>query len=130
MGPFLKNGNPIHSLTGKTKMVKILSQQELEKYVPGQGCVCSAYSAEECGCPGSDIDWTPKEVYKLRLVLKNIITTFFEDGTDSNCANKMMEIAEEALNKCNHDGETWFDRTLDENGDMHNVCCKCGKNID
>jgi hypothetical protein len=34
-----------------------------EKYTPGEGCECSAYSESECGC---DVDWTPREVYELR----------------------------------------------------------------
>ena len=34
-----------------------------EKYIPGEGCQCSARCSCECGC---DVDWTPKEVYKLR----------------------------------------------------------------
>ena len=34
-----------------------------EKYIPGEGCQCSARCSCECGC---DVDWTPKEVYELR----------------------------------------------------------------
>jgi len=34
-----------------------------EKYIPGEGCQCSARCSCECGC---DVDWNPKEVYKLR----------------------------------------------------------------
>jgi len=35
--------------------------------------------------------------------------------------------------KCPHcasEEGTWFDRSLDEHGDMHNVCESCGKNVD
>jgi hypothetical protein len=34
-----------------------------EKYIPGEGCQCSARCSCECGC---DVDWTPREVYELR----------------------------------------------------------------
>jgi len=34
-----------------------------EKYIPGEGCQCSARCSCECGC---DVDWTPREVYDLR----------------------------------------------------------------
>jgi hypothetical protein len=34
-----------------------------EKYIPGEGCECSARCSCECGC---DVDWTPREVYELR----------------------------------------------------------------
>jgi hypothetical protein len=34
-----------------------------EKYIPGEGCECSARCSCECGC---DVDWTPREIYKLR----------------------------------------------------------------
>jgi hypothetical protein len=34
-----------------------------EKYIPGEGCECSARCGCECGC---DVDWTPREVYELR----------------------------------------------------------------
>jgi hypothetical protein len=34
-----------------------------EKYIPGEGCKCSARCSCECGC---DVDWTPREVYELR----------------------------------------------------------------
>jgi hypothetical protein len=34
-----------------------------EKYIPGEGCECSARCSCECGC---DADWTPREVYELR----------------------------------------------------------------
>ena len=34
-----------------------------EKYIPGEGCQCSARCSCECGC---DADWTPREVYELR----------------------------------------------------------------
>jgi hypothetical protein len=34
-----------------------------EKYIPGEGCECSAQCSCECGC---DVDWTPREVYELR----------------------------------------------------------------
>jgi len=36
-----------------------------EKYIPGEGCQCSARCSCECGC---DVDWTPREVYELREV--------------------------------------------------------------
>jgi hypothetical protein len=35
-----------------------------EKYIPGEGCQCSARCSCECGC---DVDWTPREVYELRV---------------------------------------------------------------
>jgi hypothetical protein len=34
-----------------------------EKYIPGEGCQCSARCSCECGC---DVDWTPREIYELR----------------------------------------------------------------
>lgn len=34
-----------------------------EKYIPGEGCQCSARCSCECGC---DVDWTPRDVYELR----------------------------------------------------------------
>ena len=34
-----------------------------DKYIPGEGCQCSARCSCECGC---DVDWTPREVYDLR----------------------------------------------------------------
>jgi hypothetical protein len=34
-----------------------------DKYIPGEGCQCSARCSCECGC---DVDWTPREVYELR----------------------------------------------------------------
>jgi hypothetical protein len=34
-----------------------------DKYIPGEGCECSARCSCECGC---DVDWTPREVYELR----------------------------------------------------------------
>jgi hypothetical protein len=40
-----------------------------EKYIPGEGCQCSARCSCECGC---DVDWTPKEVYELREQVKHL----------------------------------------------------------
>ena len=37
-----------------------------EKYIPGEGCQCSARCSCECGC---DVDWTPREVRKLEREL-------------------------------------------------------------
>ena len=51
---------------------KILSEKELENYVPGKGCCCAASCWSECCCEEHSgyeikIDWTPREVYELRL---------------------------------------------------------------
>jgi chromosome segregation ATPase len=40
-----------------------------EKYIPGEGCECSARCSCECGC---DVDWTPREVYELREQVKHL----------------------------------------------------------
>ena len=37
---------------------------DLDRYIPGHGCQCEAWSENECGCVG--VDWTPKEVYVQR----------------------------------------------------------------
>ena len=51
-------------------MVKILSEEQLKTYTPGQNCLCAAWSRNECGC--SDVDWTPTEVYQLRLKVSKL----------------------------------------------------------
>lgn len=33
-----------------------------DDYFEGKGCKCFARSESECGC---DVDWTPREVYRL-----------------------------------------------------------------
>lgn len=43
----------------------ILTAKQLCEYVPGADCQCAAWNSSECACP--DVDWTPKEIYKLRL---------------------------------------------------------------
>lgn len=50
-------------------MKKILTAKELRDYCPGMECTCSAWNDGECCC---DADWTPREVYKLRLVVKQL----------------------------------------------------------
>jgi hypothetical protein len=40
-----------------------------EKYIPGEGCECSARCSCECGC---DVDWTPREVHDLREQLDRL----------------------------------------------------------
>ena len=43
----------------------VLTAKQLREYVPGAGCRCAAWNSSECGCP--NVDWTPTEIYKLRL---------------------------------------------------------------
>ena len=38
-------------------------KQTTEDYYEGKGCKCYARSQGECSC---NVDWTPKEVYRLR----------------------------------------------------------------
>ena len=38
-------------------------KQTTEDYYEGKGCKCYAWSQGECAC---NVDWTPKEVYRLR----------------------------------------------------------------
>jgi len=45
--------------------------EELKNYFPGKGCNCGAKDESECGC---GVDWTPKEVYELRLRIKELET--------------------------------------------------------
>jgi hypothetical protein len=47
--------------------MKIKTEKQIEDYFEGKGCKCCAHDYSECGC---DVDWTPKEVYVLRLELK------------------------------------------------------------
>jgi hypothetical protein len=56
-----------------------------EKYIPGEGCQCSARCSCECGC---DVDWTPREVYDLRVqrdrlaeALRELCETLLNDKT-------------------------------------------------
>lgn len=42
-----------------------MSKFSLDEYYPGKGCTCAAYGESECAC---DADWTPKEVYELRII--------------------------------------------------------------
>lgn len=39
-------------------------------YCPGTGCTCWAHSSNECGCP--NVDWTPIELYELRLKVEQL----------------------------------------------------------
>ena len=41
-----------------------MNRKKLKSYFEGKGCKCYAHNASECGC---NVDWTPKEVYELRL---------------------------------------------------------------
>ncbi len=34
-----------------------MTLEQIQNYIPGQGCLCGAYSSSECGCP---VDWSPK----------------------------------------------------------------------
>ena len=37
----------------------------------GKGCQCAARCASECGC--EDVDWTPREVVRLREELERVL---------------------------------------------------------
>lgn len=52
------------------KVRKPKTYRELKSYHPGWNCECSAWGASECGC--GDADWTPTEVYRLRLVVNRL----------------------------------------------------------
>jgi len=43
----------------------VLTAKQLREYVPGAGCRCAAWNSSECACP--KVDWTPTEIYELRL---------------------------------------------------------------
>lgn len=45
-----------------------MTPKKLRDYVPGKGCLCGAWHESECSCNG--VDWTPKEVYRLRNKVK------------------------------------------------------------
>lgn len=47
----------------------VLSQKQLREYVPGGGCRCAAWNESECAC---GVDWTPTEIYRLRLTIKSL----------------------------------------------------------
>lgn len=49
--------------------MKILTAKELKNYSAGKGCQCAAWGECECAC---GVDWTPKEVYVLRLQNKKL----------------------------------------------------------
>lgn len=53
-----------------SKKMKILTEKKLKSYFAGKGCKCAAYGESECGCP--NVDWTDKEVYELRLMVKKL----------------------------------------------------------
>lgn len=58
----------------------------LETYVPGHGCQCEAWNESECGCTG--VDWTPREVYRLRAVNREavkILKALLYDMPYPNC---------------------------------------------
>ena len=42
-----------------------------EETCDGQGCRCSAQDYGDCGCPG--VDWTPREVYELRIEVDDLL---------------------------------------------------------
>ena len=50
--------------------MKTPTAKDLKTYFPGWNCECMASSAGDCGCAGAD--WTPHEVYRLRLVVKRL----------------------------------------------------------
>ena len=50
--------------------MKNLTKEQLKDYIPGKGCMCCAWNENEC-CE-EDVDWTPKEVYELRLQVKEL----------------------------------------------------------
>lgn len=81
-------------------MKKILSKKELLKYIPGKKCKC--YSSDSLNCSYRNADWTPKEVYESRLVLKNILASCKDaqkslDDISEATISYIKEIAEEAL---------------------------------
>lgn len=49
--------------------MKMLTAKALKTYAPGKDCKCAAWCESECGC---DVDWTPKEIYELRLEVKKL----------------------------------------------------------
>jgi predicted RNase H-like nuclease (RuvC/YqgF family) len=48
-----------------TKQTTQELQKSINNYYEGKGCTCYARSQGECAC--DDVDWTPKEVYVLKV---------------------------------------------------------------
>ena len=46
-----------------------ISGAALKTYIPGKACQCMAVYSGECVC---DADWTPWEVYALRLEVRRL----------------------------------------------------------
>ena len=53
----------------KFRLSPCISAKELKTYVEGGGCQCAARDQGECAC---DVDWTPWEVYALRLEVRRL----------------------------------------------------------
>lgn len=79
-------------------MKKILTEKKLRYYCPGKECKCCAVDSISCSCKSAD--WTPKEVYQLRLALKEILkiaNTFRYMEHMYGDIKKIEEIAEKSL---------------------------------
>ena len=61
-----------------------------DDYFEGKGCKCFARSESECGC---DVDWTPREVYRLLKEndkLRGIIADLMR-GKDNACSTIILD---------------------------------------
>ncbi len=72
-----------------------------EKYIPGEGCQCSARCSCECGC---DVDWTPREVYELREQRDRLAYALFM------CRKELVDVLDD-INKerVPHDGDDFHE---------------------
>jgi len=72
-----------------------------EKYIPGEGCECSARCSCECVC---DVDWTPREIYKLRAERDRLTEALFM------CRRELVDVLDD-INKelVPHDGDDFHE---------------------
>ena len=88
-----------------------------EKYIPGEGCQCSARCSCECGC---DVDWTPREVYELRKQRDRLLAEREQWRMSSVCRElrEQRDRLAEALREID-------EATLDDFMGPHDMALKC-----
>ena len=53
---------------------------DLKNYYEGKGCMCAASNAADCCCENAD--WTPREVYELKIELNEARQQLAESESD------------------------------------------------
>jgi hypothetical protein len=65
---------------------KLPKDFDLDSYREGAGCECCAYYRGECACGA---DWTPKEVYRLKLRVNELLGAQVSSSSDCiDCGSK------------------------------------------